>query len=120
MEISDLVFVGTKRCVAAIHKGTGRTIWKTKIPGNLAGQTFVTLCCDGERVYAHTVGRLHCLAARTGRYLWVNELPGMGYRLASICFAGQPAAQSPAAVQETLNQQAAAAFVAATAAHPHA
>jgi len=45
------------------------------------------------------------LDALNGDILWINELPGLGYQLATVCVAGQASIQIPAVVQELLNQQ---------------
>ena len=52
----------------------------------------VTVLADGQRIFAHTQGTLHCLDLANGQLLWSNELPGYGYGLASLCLPGGPTA----------------------------
>jgi outer membrane protein assembly factor BamB len=89
----------------AISKLNGRSLWKTELPGSLSGDDFVTVRSDGQRVFAHTEGKLHCLDLADGRVLWSNELPGYGYGIASLCFPGGPTAPDPAAVQKRMLEQ---------------
>ena len=95
----NYVFVGTSGQVAAIDKSTGQTLWKTRIKSGFItpGTSFVTLLVDGNKVYAHTSGQLFCLDAASGQILWTNDLPQMGYQLASLATSG--AASSPAAAE---------------------
>ena len=109
MDVSSLVFIGTKTCVAAISKIDGQTVWKTELEGGFAGFEFVTVCCDGEQVYAHTKGQLYCLNALTGELLWFNKLTGMGYQLGSLCVAGQPLTSVSPAMQTLQHQRQVAA-----------
>lgn len=98
MNTSNYVFVGTSSQVAAIDKSTGQMLWKSRIKsGFTAGSSFVTLLLDGNKVYAHTSGELYCLDAASGQILWTNDLPQMGYQLASL--ATNEAASSPVAAE---------------------
>ena len=84
-DLKDVLLIGTKNRVAAISKGDGRELWSTELSSEF-GQGFVTLLCDGARVFAYAGGHLHCLELVTGRLLWTNELPGYGFGVASLCF----------------------------------
>lgn len=108
MQITDLVFIGTKSKVAALHKGTGQIKWETFLTSGL-GTGFVTLLVDGPLLFAHTCGHLFCLNALTGEKLWNNELPGFGYGLASLATATVSASPVPQAYQEQAEQSTAAA-----------
>jgi len=96
MNPSNYVFVATSGQVAAVDKSTGQILWKSRIKsGFVAGSSFVTLLVDGNKVYAHTSGELYCLDAASGQILWTNDLPQMGFQLASL--ATTAAASSPIA-----------------------
>lgn len=99
--------MGVKHSVSAVSKSDGRVLWTTKLPGGLGGD-FVTVACDGERVFAHSSGQLFCLDLWTGRMLWTNELRGYGYGLASIWIPGMASAPDLAAVQAIKSQREAA------------
>ncbi|MBI5802184.1 MAG: PQQ-binding-like beta-propeller repeat protein [Verrucomicrobia bacterium] len=90
------VFAGISNQVVAIDKTTGQTVWQTKLEGNFGenlgekivggfGQPFVTLATDGQFVFAHTSGKIYCLEAETGKPLWKNDLPGLGFGTATLC-----------------------------------
>jgi len=105
MNSDDILLLGLKRTVSAISKLDGRSLWDTTLPGGFAGYDFVTVLSDGQRVFAHTEGKLFCLDLANGRILWSNDLPGYGYGIASLCFPGGAAAPDPTAVQKRFLQQ---------------
>ena len=90
----DIAFLGVRGHVLAINKETGEVVWKTYLTNSLGG-SFVTLATDGVYVFAHTGGNLFCLTASTGELLWRNDLPGLGYGLASICATIGPSDSQP-------------------------
>lgn len=90
-----ILLVAVKSRVIALNRLTGGIRWSTQLPGSL-GDSFVTLIADGQRVFAHTHGQLHCLDCSSGRILWSNELPGCGYGLASLAFPNGLSAPNPA------------------------
>ena len=100
MNLSDTLFVGVSSHVAAFSKRDGTELWRTKLKDGLAGHRFVTVMAEGERVYAHTSGRLFCLDARTGEQLWENELAGLGYDLAMLAVIGASSPPLPAIVEK--------------------
>jgi hypothetical protein len=104
MNLDNLLLLGLKRTVTAISKHDGKPLWATKLPKGM-GVDFVTVLSDGQRVFAHTDGQLHCLDLTNGRILWSNELPGYGYGLASLCFPGGATAPDATAVQNMALQQ---------------
>jgi outer membrane protein assembly factor BamB len=107
MKLQEFILIGVKHSVSAVSKSDGRVLWTTKLPGGLGGD-FVTVACDGERVFAHSSGQLFCLDLWTGRMLWTNELRGYGYGLASIWIPGMASAPDLAAVQAIKSQREAA------------
>ena len=76
-------FVGVRGHVLALDKSTGEVIWKTSLGSGYS--EFVTLATDEEYVFAHGVGKVFCLRADDGQILWKNDLPGLGYGIASLC-----------------------------------
>jgi len=98
-DVKEIILIGTKNRVAAIAKGDGRELWSTEISTEF-GQGFVTLLCDGEKIFAYAGGHLHCLELATGQLLWTNELPGYGIGLASLCLSNGAASPEPATIQE--------------------
>jgi outer membrane protein assembly factor BamB len=90
MDTSEMLFVGLKEHVVALSKREGREIWKTKLIGGftVAGERFVTVLVDNDRVYAHTRGNLFCLDTLNGKQLWTNELAGLGYDIATLAIVG--------------------------------
>ena len=94
MNPKDLVVVALNGQVAALLKSNGSILWSAKLPG-LVGDRFVTITTDDTHVYAYTRGKIYCLDLETGRTLWINELKGYGYGIASICVPGASAAPDP-------------------------
>ena len=102
MDSLDTLFVGVKGHVVAFSKRDGTQLWKTKLRGGLAvaGDRFVTVLSESERVYAHTYGELFCLDARTGEQLWSNELSGLGYDIAMLAVVGASSPPLAALVEQ--------------------
>lgn len=102
MNTSDTLFIGVKGHVVAFNKQDGTELWRTKlgVGFSVSGDRFVTLLVEGERVFAHTYGRLFCLDARTGRQLWTNDLDGLGYDIAMLAHVGASSPSLPAVVQQ--------------------
>lgn len=115
MNSDDVLLLGLKQSVSAISKLDGRSLWKTALPGSLAGDDFVTVLSDEQRVFAHTKGKLHCLDLANGQVLWSNDLPHFGYGIASLCFPGGPTAPDAARVKKQIleRQQSSAAAASA-------
>ena len=106
MNTDQIFFLGLRRSVLAISKVDGRVLWATKLPAGMSHE-FVTIACDGSKVFAYCSGHLHALDINNGAVLWSNSLPGYGYGLGTICFPG--GSSSPeAAVQSQFRQRAAA------------
>jgi hypothetical protein len=66
MNSDDILLLGLKQSVTAISKLDGRYLWKTAFPGSVAGDDFVTVLSDEQRVLTHTKGKLHCLDLANG------------------------------------------------------
>jgi len=104
MSTSEVILIGLKRRVAAIARGNGKILWSTELSGGMTAD-FVTLVCDGTTVFAYTGGHLHGLDFTTGRILWVNELPGFGYGVGSLCLPDGASAPEPPIVHQILTAQ---------------
>lgn len=102
MKTAEILLLGLQSSVSAISKADGRVLWKTELPTTLNGDDFVTVLSDGEKAFAHTEGRLHCLDLASGRVLWSNELRGYGYGIGSLCSPNGATAPNSAAVQNRI------------------
>jgi outer membrane protein assembly factor BamB len=103
MNAKEILLLGLKSRVAAISRLDGRELWSTELPSGW-GDGFVTVVCDGARVFACVGGRLFCLDLSDGRVLWRNDLPGYGCGLASVCLPGGSSAPETAAASRQLSQ----------------
>ena len=79
--LSDLVFTGFNKRVAALHRDTGSIVWQWKAP---SGSSYTTLLLDGDRLIVSVHGYTYALDAHTGRQLWMNEMSGFGFGVASL------------------------------------
>jgi outer membrane protein assembly factor BamB len=84
LRIDDLLFIGIKGTVLALHRATGEEIWRTK----LKGADFTNLTREGDLLLAATHGELFCLDVVDGRIRWHNPLRGMGFGI--VTFASSP------------------------------
>ena len=112
MDTTRTLIIGLKGQAIAFDKETGRELWRAKLkPGTIGGE-FVSLLMDGERVFAHCGGSLYCLDATNGRTLWSNDLPGLGYGLATIAVVGATSPSAEAIRHRQQQEQAAGAAAA--------
>jgi outer membrane protein assembly factor BamB len=84
LQITDLLFSGTGGNVVCLNRHTGQEIWKTAI----GGHGFVTLLTDQTMIYAQCAGKLSALRYSDGAILWQNDLPGCGFGIGALAFAG--------------------------------
>ncbi len=108
MNSDDVILVGVKNRVLALSRQDGRILWSTKLQGGM-GSAFVTVLWDGGQVFAHAGGHLHCLDIVSGRVLWINELSGCGYGIASLAIPGSLSAPGAAGAEAILAAQQASA-----------
>lgn len=81
MSIADLVFTGFNKRVAALHRDTGEILWQWTAP---SGSSYTSLLLDGDRLIVSVHGYMYALDATTGHQLWMNEMSGFGYGVASL------------------------------------
>ena len=81
MNLSDLIFTGFNRRVAALDKRTGKIVWGHKLD---KGQQYVTLLLDGNVLIVAVDGYMYGLDALTGEQLWFNEMTGYGTGVTSL------------------------------------
>ena len=81
MNLSDMIFTGFNRRVAALDKRTGEIVWEQKLR---KGQQYVTLLLDGGVLIAAVDGYMYGLNALTGEQLWFNEMAGFGTGVTSL------------------------------------
>ena len=112
MEAENILLLGVKGSVLAFRRDTGAQLWST----HLKSSGFVTVTSDAFRVYAHTGGELFCLDLQTGGRAWHNELPGLGYGVASLALPDIPGTTN-ALFEKKRQDDAAAAAAASTAAN---
>lgn len=93
MNLSDLVFTGFNRRVAALDKRTGQIVWQWKAS---KGRMYVTLLLDGDVLIVGVDGYMFGLDARTGTQLWFNEMSGFGTGVTSLA-SRNGSAQNPGA-----------------------
>jgi outer membrane protein assembly factor BamB len=102
MNTTEIIYIGAKAHVAAVHRQDGRLLWRTKLTGGLklSGSSFVTLLIEEGRVYAYTYGALYCLDAASGEKLFACQVPGLGRGIAMLATLAQPSPPVPAAGHE--------------------
>jgi outer membrane protein assembly factor BamB len=69
---------GLGATLVALDKATGKTLWKSAVPGNpgAAYASAVAIDCAGQRQYVQiTVGALIGVAAADGKFLWKYDRP---------------------------------------------
>lgn len=111
-EIDALVFAGIRNVVVALDAATGEEVWRT----GLGGTDFVTVCWDGEALFAANGGEVCRLDPRSGDMLWQNPLKGLGFGIVSLASTRVAATDSgtvaaAAALQRQGEQQAADAAI---------
>ena len=81
MHLSDLLFTGFNKRVAALHRDTGEILWQWKAP---FGMSYTSLLLDGDRLIVSVDGYMYALDPFTGRQLWMNEMKGFGTGIAIL------------------------------------
>jgi outer membrane protein assembly factor BamB len=103
---SDLVFIGIRGSVVALHRATGRQAWVT----HLKGSDFVNVALENDSLLATCYGEVFCLDPLTGDALWHNPLTGFVRGLATIATDHNPAsALAPVLAEKRRRDEEAAA-----------
>jgi outer membrane protein assembly factor BamB len=105
MKLSDLVFTGFNKRVAALHRRTGEIVWQWKAPH---GNSYVTLLLDRDVLIVSVSGYTYGLEALSGTQLWYNAMEGFGVGVASLASASGSAQYVNAAAAATAAATAAA------------
>ena len=98
MNLSDMIFTGFNRRVAALDKRTGEIVWEQKLR---KGQQYVTLLLDGGVLIVAVDGYMYGLDALTGEQLWFNEMAGFGTGVTSLASLNGSAPNLAAAAAAT-------------------
>lgn len=101
MGISDLIFSGFNRRVAALHRLTGEVVWWWKAS---KGTSYVSLLLEDDLLVVSVDGDLYGLDPLTGGQLWFNPMKGFGTGVTSLVsangYASSPVAAGAAATAE--------------------
>lgn len=108
MKTQDLMFVGIKGSVVALHRDSGQQIWAVKIGGD-----FVNVAVEGGKLFAATRGEIFCLNPLNGRQLWRNPLKGFGIGLTTMAFSGGSSGTAVLAEKARQDEAAAAGAIVA-------
>ncbi len=81
MKLTDLVFSGFNRRVAALHRLTGQIVWQWKAP---KGSSYVSLLLERDVLVVSVDGYMYGLDPRTGGQLWYNPMDGFGTGVTSL------------------------------------
>jgi outer membrane protein assembly factor BamB len=115
MKTSDLVFIGIKGSVIALHGAGGEQVWATQLATQLKGRGFVNVVLEQEAVLACCDGEIFCLDPLNGNVRWQNPLKGFGTGLATIATESSPGGGlAPLLAEERRHEGDGAASVSAT------
>ena len=85
MKITDIIFTGFNRRVAALHRDTGGIVWQWKAP---KGSSYVSLLLETDILVVSVDGYMYGLDPLSGRELWYNPMDGFGTGVTSLVSAG--------------------------------
>jgi outer membrane protein assembly factor BamB len=106
MTVDQLIFVGFRSHVMALHRDTGEMIWCN----SQLHCGYISMLLDGDRLIVSSNGYMYCLAPMTGEILWHNPLTGYGTGVAHlVSVRGQ---SSQVVIAEAAEEEAAAAAAA--------
>jgi outer membrane protein assembly factor BamB len=106
---TEILYLGVRGSVVALDPVSGRNLWQTRLAGSFSSAQFVTLLVRHGCVYAHTGGKAYGLDAQNGRILWCNELPGLGYGIASLAVEGSATTEDVLAAEHAAEAERTAA-----------
>lgn len=81
MNLSDLVFSGFNRRVAALDRRSGSIVWQWRAP---KGSAYVSLLLDSGILIVAVDGYMYGLDPLTGAQLWFNPMQGFGTGVTSL------------------------------------
>ena len=84
MKITDIIFTGFNRRVAALHRDTGNILWQWKAP---KGSSYVSLLLESDIMVVSVDGYMYGLDPLSGRELWYNPMDGFGTGVTSLVSA---------------------------------
>lgn len=84
MKLSDLVFTGFNRRVAALERTTGSIVWQWRAP---KGSAYVSLLLEANLLVVAVDGYMFGLDPLTGAQLWYNPMDGFGTGVTSLVSA---------------------------------
>jgi outer membrane protein assembly factor BamB len=110
--MEDVLFVGTGRWIAALDRGTGRPVWRVKLPRWFSSGP-VTILAEGGQVFVGRGGYVYCLDSENGQVLWER---GIGSASDSVLMAvpGLSSDNAAVAAHAAAQQSAAAATITTT------
>ncbi len=79
--MSDYLYVGFNKRVAALDPKNGDIIWQWKAP---KGSGYVSLLVDKGVLYAAAHGYIYALDPRDGSELWSNPMTGFGFGVTAM------------------------------------
>lgn len=91
VKISDMVFTGFNRRVAALHRLTGQIVWQWKAP---KGSSYVSLLLEQDLLVVSVDGYMYGLDPLTGGQLWYNSMDGFGSGVTSLVSVNGAASNS--------------------------
>lgn len=81
-----MIYGGTRGTLVCLDEVTGREAWRLELKSGVFGPSGdVAVLLRGNVVVAACNGEIWGVDARSGRMLWHNELPGLGYGFVSLC-----------------------------------
>lgn len=81
MNITELVFTGFNRRVAALDRRTGQIVWQWRAP---KGSLYVSLLLEPGVLVVSVDGYMYGLDPLTGGQLWYNPMDGFGMGVTSL------------------------------------
>jgi outer membrane protein assembly factor BamB len=111
MTIDQLIFVGFRGYVFALHRDTGEIVWCN----SQMHSGYVSMLLDGDRLIVSSSGYMYCLDPLSGQILWHNPLTGYGTGVTHLVSVRGQSSQVQIADAADADAQAAASSASASA-----